>query len=246
MPGAGEFARTAYVSTSRLARRAAERTGLLGRLERRYRENPKSFEGHLRSLFAIHDVRDLVTLDQPWWTYGAIDAVEQHLASYDGKARVFEYGSGASSVWLGRRAAEVHSVEHHPGFAAVMRDLLAETGLSEVVELIEVPPSLNDAPVVGSRRRGEAGRDYADYVASIDAVPGEFDLIVVDGRARVACMQAGTRRLAPGGIILFDDTQRPRYGDGLATSGAQVRRIRGWVPSLPYPRETSILRIAQP
>jgi hypothetical protein len=243
VPGPGQIARSAYVASSRTVRAAARRTGVYDRLDRRHREDPRSVAGHLRTLFAIHDVEDLVALDQPWWTYGAIDAVEQHLASLGGRARVFEYGSGASSVWLGRRAAEVHSVEHHAGFAQVMRRVLTEAGLDGTVTLIEVPPVPSDDPVEPSGRRGEAGQDYRDYVRSIDGVPGEFDLVVVDGRARVACAEAAARRLAPGGIILFDDTQRPRYSAGLAGSGMRVDRIRGWVPSLPYPRETAVLRI---
>ena len=56
-------------------------------------------------------------------------------------------------------------------------------------------------------------------------MPGEFDLVVVDGRARVACLQHAAKRLAPGGIVLFDDTQRPRYRAGLEGSGLQVQRI---------------------
>lgn len=243
MPGTGEIARSAYVTASRAVRGAARRTGLYARLDRRHQEAPRSVGGHLRTLFAIHDVEDLVALDQPWWTYGAIDAVEQHLTALGGRARVFEYGSGASSVWLGRRAAEVHSVEHHAGFAGVMRRVLAQADLESVVTLHEVGPTRSAEPVVPSGRRGEEGRDYAAYVASIDDVPGEFDLVVVDGRARVACMQAAARRLAPGGIILFDDTQRPRYRAGLAGSGLHVEHIRGWVPSLPYPRDTAVLRI---
>ncbi|WP_187365178.1 class I SAM-dependent methyltransferase [Cellulosimicrobium cellulans] len=244
MPGVGQIARSAYVATSRAARDVAHRTGVYERLDRRHREDPRSVAGHLRTLFAIHDVEDLVALDQPWWTYGAIEAVEEHLGSLGGAGRVFEYGSGASSVWLGRRAAEVHSVEHHAGFADVMRRVLGEAGLTGTVTLHEVGPDDDPDPRVPSGRRGEQGRDYARYVAAIDAVPGDFDLVVVDGRARVACLQAAARRLAPGGIVLFDDTQRPRYAAGLAGSGMQVQRYRGWVPSLPYPRETSVLRIA--
>ncbi|GIG36098.1 class I SAM-dependent methyltransferase [Cellulomonas pakistanensis] len=245
MPGAGEVARSAYVATSRAARTLADRTGLLGRLDRSYREHPVSVPGHLRTLFAIHDVEDLVALDVPWWTYSAIDTVRDHLDRLGGSARVFEYGSGASSVWLGRRVAEVHSVEHHAGFAGVMRDVLRETGLQDVVDLIEVAPEESAHPVVPSTRRGEEGRDYRRYVHSIDEVPGEFDLVVVDGRARVACMQHAVRRLAPNGIVLFDDTQRPRYQSGLASSGMVVERHRGWVPSLPYPRESAVLRLGR-
>jgi SAM-dependent methyltransferase len=238
----GELARTTYVRASRAGRTLADRTGVLGRLDRSYRRDRSSVGGHLRTLFAIHDVEDLVDLDVPWWTYPAIDIVEAHLASLDGKARVFEYGSGASTVWLGRRAAEVISVEHHPGFAGVMRKVLAEAGLENTTRLLEVPPVEGSrAPVIGSERKGEDGRDYVDYVTSIEQVEGEFDLVVVDGRARVACLDAAVRRLAPGALVLFDDSQRPRYHAGMAASGLRVRRLRGWAPSLPYPRESAVL-----
>ncbi len=242
MRSPGQAARTAYVGTWRSLRAGATATGLLDRLDRRRAADPDGAAAHLRSLFAIHDVEDLVRLDRPWWTYPATAAVEQHLAELDGRARVFEYGAGASSVWLARRAGQVHSVEHDPGFAVVMRRVLAEQGLADRLTLLEVPPTVSDAPRVPSARRGEAGRDYADYVAALDAVPGELDLVVVDGRARVACLEAAARRLAPGGIVLFDDSQRPRYAAGLASCGLAVHRYRGWAPSLPYPRESAVLR----
>lgn len=243
---AGEAARAVYVRTSRGVRDVAERTGVLSRLDAAYREHPVSVRGHLRTLAAIHDVTDLVSLDVPWWTYGAIDAVSAHLTALDGTARVFEYGSGASSVWLGRRAASVHTVEHHEGFAEVMVGVIADAGLGDVVRLHVVPPVASSHPVVPSTRRGEDGRDYAAYVASIDDVEGEFDLVVVDGRARGACLTQAVRRLAPGGMVLFDDSQRPRYRAAIEGSGLRVERHRGWVPSLPYPRETAVLRLDAP
>ncbi len=241
--GPGAVARRAYVAVSRGIRDAADRTGLLGRLDEAYRARPVSVRGHLRTLVAIHDVEDLVRLDVPWWTYGAIEAVAEHLAGLEGRARVFEYGSGASSVWLGRRAAQVSTVEHDAGFAELMTRVLAGAGLDGTVDLMTVPAVASAAPEVPSARRGEQGRDYADYVRSIDRVPGEFDLVVVDGRARGASLAQAVRRLAPGGIVLFDDSQRPRYRAATEGSGLQVHRYRGWVPSLPYPRETAVLRL---
>ncbi len=222
-------------------RSAAERTGVLARLDRAYRRRPVGAAGHLRTLFAIHDVDDLVDLDTPWWTYGAIREVEQRLAALGGRARVFEYGSGASTVWLGRRGAEVHSVEHHPGFAEVMRRVLTQAGLTDKVELLEVGAETATRPVTRSGRKGEDAVDYTAYARSIEQVGGRFDLIVVDGRARVACCAAARPFLAPGGIIVFDDSQRPRYRAGIEDSGLPLRRIWGWVPSLPYPRQTALL-----
>lgn len=197
--------------------------------------------GHLRTLFAIHDVDDMIRLDTPWWTYGAIRVVEGHLRCRGGEARVFEYGSGASSLWLAARSGEVHTVEHDAGFAGVMRDALVRSGLGDKVTLHEVPAEVVDPPVTRSGRRGEDTVDYTSYSQSIEIPGGAFDLVVVDGRARVACLHAAVSRLAPGGLVVFDDAQRPRYRAGIRSTGLPVRAIWGMVPSLPYPRQTAVL-----
>lgn len=228
--------RETYVSGWRVARRAADRTGLLERLDR----SENKIARQARTMFAIHDVGDLSKLDLPWWTYPAIEEVDRFLAAKGGDARVFEYGSGASSVWLGRRAKEVHSVEHHAGFVEFLHSALSEVPNVQLRH-VEAPQRGDDARVQ-SQRHGHAGLDFADYVASIDEVGGLFDVIVVDGRARAACLRQAIPHLAPDGIIVFDNCNRPRYQEAILTSGLRVSRYRGWVPSLPYQSETAILR----
>jgi predicted O-methyltransferase YrrM len=239
---AGGILRTLYVRGARAARKASVTTGLHDRLDHSYRARPRGVLAHWRTLYAIHDVDDLVKLDIPWWTYGAIDAVQRHLQSLGGNARVFEFGSGASTVWLGRRSAEVHSVEHDESFAQIMRRVLVEAELSDNVTLIEVPPTHSADPQTRSGRPGEDDLDFSGYVDALEQVGGEFDVICVDGRARVACALAAVRHLAPEGVLVWDDSQRPRYAEGMRRTGLQVRRFRGFAPSLPYPRETALLR----
>ena len=244
MGTAGTLLRKYYVKGARIARTASVKTGLLGRLDHSYHEKPRGILAHWRTLYAIHDVDDLVNLDIPWWTYGAIDAVQQHLESLKGRARVFEFGSGASTVWLGRRSAEVHSVEHDGSFADIMRRVLVDAHVQDSVNLIEVPPTTSADPQVRSGRPGEDELDFAGYADALAQVGGKFDVICVDGRARVACALASVEHLAPGGILVWDDSQRPRYADGIRRTGLAVRRFRGFAPSLPYPRETAVLRAA--
>src|SRR5581483_9355687 len=45
----------------------------------------------------------------PWYTYPAIDFLEPRIAR---EFRVFEYGSGWSTLWWAERSREVHAVEH--------------------------------------------------------------------------------------------------------------------------------------
>jgi hypothetical protein len=191
------------------------------------------------SLTRVHDSIELANLDVPWWTYGAIEAVETWLAGRSKPARVFEYGSGASTVWLARRAGEVHSVEHHRGFAEHLRPLLQEAGQ---VTLHVVEPRRTSVPAVPSSKEGCQGLDFADYVASIHSVGGEFDLIVIDGRARAACLFAARTHLAADGVVVFDNSWRRRYRTAISDSGLSEWAIRGLVPTLPYPDQTSLLR----
>jgi predicted O-methyltransferase YrrM len=189
----------------------------------------------------VHDSLALAALDVPWWTYDAIAAVTSWFADRHGTpARVFEYGSGASTLWLARRASEVHSVEHDRGFGEMMA---TELDQFDHVTLHIVEPAVSERPVVASAKEGHHGLDFADYVAAIDSVDGDFDVVVVDGRAREACLKAAQSRLAPGGIVVFDNSRRRRYREAIRASGMLERRFAGLTPTLPYPEQTSILSV---
>jgi predicted O-methyltransferase YrrM len=97
------------------------------------------------------------------------------------------------------------------------------------------------SPRIGSRKEGNAGLDFADYVAAIDDVAGDFSLIVIDGRAREACLERAAKRLEPGGQIVFDNSRRRRYREAIERSGLVERRLPGLTPTLPYPDQTSVL-----
>lgn len=189
------------------------------------------------SLTRIHDVEGLIALDVPWWTYRAIDAVEAWLAGRP-PARVFEYGSGASTLWLAGRAGEVHSVEHDRGFADALAPVLA--GRPNVhLRVVEAQPA--DRPAVASGKEGYGGLDFAAYTAAIDAADGPFDLVVIDGRARAECLRRALAHLGPDGLVVFDNSRRRRYRAAIDGSGLVERRLAGLTPTLPYPEQTSLL-----
>jgi hypothetical protein len=193
----------------------------------------------LYSLTKVHDSVAMVELDVPWWTYRAIDEVERWLGARPRPARVFEYGSGASTAWLARRSASVTSVEHHEEFAASMRDLLA---LIDNTSLVVRPPTPAAEPEVPSAKEGYAGLDFSAYVAAIDETDGAFDLVVVDGRARERCLDRALPRLAADGLIVFDNTRRRRYRAAIEAAPVVEHRLFGLTPTLPYPDQTSLLR----
>lgn len=130
-----------------------------------------------------------------------------------GEAVVFEYGSGGSTLWLQDRASRVHSVEHNQLWYDRMSCMTADN-----VTLQFVPGSHDGT--LGSPVEPEIYFD--EYVRTIDAQhDNSLDLLVVDGRARVACGLAGLSKIKPGGMLLLDDSDRERYR-------SLYSRLDGW------------------
>lgn len=223
--------RRAYVGAIRALRRALSALGVLGWLERRGTPRAR----WLRSLFSIYDLAELSRLDLAWWSFGALAATEKYLAQGAPK-RVFEYGSGASTLWLARRAAQVVSVEHDPHWYELVR---AHTATPGHVDLRLVPAAASGS--IASAKSGFAGQYFDAYVAAIRDAGGPFDVIVIDGRAREACLTEAAAHLAPGGIILMDDTIRRRYRDAMDASGLAQLPFGGRAACLPYPSSTTLL-----
>jgi len=228
-----------YVGGARVLRRALGVIGLLGLLDRWAARSRTGL--WVRSLLSIYDLEDLLPYDLPWWTFEAADRVETFLAARPG-ARVFEWGSGASTAWLSRRAESVTSVEHDAGWARVVRPVLAANAAVRVVEPV---PASGRPDQVLSEKPGFEGLDFADYVDAVDDTEGSFDLVVVDGRARAACFRRAVSRLEPDGLLVFDNVDRARYRDAIAASPVpvEVEWTRGRTLALPYPTRTALVRL---
>jgi hypothetical protein len=227
--------RGAYVTGVKTVRKAADKAGLLSRLERS--DSPKV--RHLRTLFSIFDAGDLAKMDLAWWSYPAMRRVEEFLGDRPG-ARVFEYGAGASTMWLAKRAGQVDSVEHDTQWVEFVREMLGDT---PGVRLHAVPPTAaTEDTVVRSGRVGHTDLDFADYVSTIEQVGGPFDLIVVDGRARVDAFRRCLDHLAEDGVVVFDNIKRKRYWDVMsALPGIRIELLKGGTPTLPYPTTTGLI-----
>lgn len=237
--------KTAYVDGARAMRSALAAAGALPVLDRW--AGVSRTGTWARSLLSIHDVDELVALDVPWWTFDAAALVDAFLVGRR-TARVFEWGSGASTVWLARRAAWVVAVEHDEQWAARVRSLLDQhpVGLRASVDVRTVVPGpATGAPgEVRSVKPGATGADFQRYVAVIDEVGGAFDLIVVDGRARAACLARALPHLAADGVLVVDNVERRRYREAIADLAPTMALTwtRGITPGLPYPTRTALLR----
>jgi SAM-dependent methyltransferase len=166
-------------------------------------------EFHLRraftSLFYWRIYRRLHP-DYPYFAPGAVRALDRWLGRH---MRVFEWGSGTSTAWLARRVGELHAIEHDPYWHGRVRESLERERHSHVdLRLIE-----------------PAGGCFARYVAAIEEFPeGSLDLVCVDGRARVECVRRALARLRPGGLLLLDDSHRPRYAEAFRALARHPQR----------------------
>lgn len=226
-----------YLRMQSSIRGSLERSGRLARFDAGRGDSRRKL--WLRSLLAIDDFDDFARLDLPWWTFRSADAVAAFLAERPG-ARVFEWGSGASTLWLARRAGQVTSVEHDAEWAQRLAPQLPGTATLRVV-----PPVRASGPIVApSQRAGYEGVDFADYVAAIDADDALYDLVIVDGRARGSCLAAALPHVAPGGLIVVDNTDRRRNRRAVRAlpARAEVTWTFGLTPCLPYPTGTALVR----
>jgi hypothetical protein len=155
----------------------------------------------LDKLYALlRNERPPKVLDAPHPRY-AIAAVEYIEPRVRSGLRILEWGAGSSTVWFARKGASVLSIEHDPVWQRLTTARLPDTS------------------VVLQR---ELGPEYWRPVESIQ----EFDLIAIDGRCRQECAgfvleQVRARRHRAGMTLLFDDSERARYREGLeALAGA--------------------------
>jgi hypothetical protein len=176
----------------------------------------------------------------PWWNYKAIAFVDRSLPA---NARVFEYGGGASTLWLRDRGATVTTIEDNASWLGALREAVPDADLRYV------------APTPGSSATPEGPFD--EYAHAIDTEPDcSFDLVIIDGQARRECLFAAEPKVKPGGMLLLDDSQAsdteppPRADLNLLRwqyldfptklAGWQMHHLRGLKPGHWMPVQTSI------
>jgi hypothetical protein len=229
--------KSVYIGFTRSIKKATSAVGLLKVLDSGAANS--KFWCWARSLLAIYDLNDLVALDVPWWTFKATSTVEEHLRRFP-QAQVFEWGSGASTVWLAKRASSVVTVEHDARWAKMVAEIAPR---NVQIMLVETPPLKGFKTEIPSSKSGASGQDFALYVAAIDATSDQFDLIIIDGRAREACLGLALKHLTPEGIIVFDNVERNRYRVAISEhlDAISIFWTKGLTPALPYPSQTALI-----
>ncbi len=155
----------------------------------------------------------------PWLTRAIIPFLEERLQP---SMTLFEFGSGYSTPYYGRKVHSVVSVEYDPAWLERVQKMVGEN-----VSLLSIPQD----------------RD-GDYCRAIQRTGKQFDVVVIDGRDRNNCIRQSIPCLTEGGIMLLDDAQRPAYEEGIAVAqeqGFRVLRFEGLNAVAHFATQTAVL-----
>lgn len=202
-------------------------------------------------LYLRHWRKTLDSLDSevamPWVTYPAIHFLSKRLRK---SFRLFEYGSGRSTLWFAERVGEVVSVEHDANWHDKLKRSLPFNAhlLHRPAEPLgsapPPPPIQGSSPAISRTFQEYNGLDFSSYVLAINGYPDRyFDVIVVDGRARESCLFSAIAKVKQGGVVVLDNSERSRYVEAFEGLGYKVmRHFSGFGPGLRTMWRTSILR----
>jgi hypothetical protein len=135
----------------------------------------------------------------PWWNDRAIRYITEQLRPGD---QVFEWGSGASTIWLCDHGAKVISIEHDADWVEKV------TSRCPTADIRAIPGSAED------------------YIGAIgEFADGSFDIVIVDGLYRPECLRRGASKVKPGGLLILDDTDQAQLARVRKTELPQWKKV---------------------
>jgi hypothetical protein len=154
----------------------------------------------------------------PWLVFSAVDYLEKRISG----RRIFEFGSGMSTLWFAERCAQVVSVESDPAWHNSI------TRLSLGMHNVKL--------VYASSKES--------YLGAITDAGLTFDLILIDGLYRKECLDLARAHLSREGLIVVDNTDKfPDLADKVKElfSDSEIRVFRGWAPGNLHATETTVI-----
>ncbi len=168
--------------------------------------------------------------NRPWISYDGQKILERHLHK---ESRVLEFGSGSSTAWYADRCGFLLSHEHSSEWFDMVGNIVGDR--KNVVrklcltreEYLQIPDNYRSKP---------------------------FDLIMIDGKYRDACLDASLEFLSEDGILYLDNSDkslgdetgdipaaRRKILDYATKNGKRVTTITDFAPSQLFVSEAMIL-----
>ena len=174
-----------------------------------------------------------LVLGIPWITFDAIDYLKELIKP---DMKVFEFGSGGSTKFFVNRVKEIHSVEHDERwYNLVEKELGGFQNLILNLKKGEEKPFSREGFTFDE---DEDPLDFGNYANTISEFEDQyFDLILIDGKARNACIKHAIPKLKHGGYLIVDNSHRKAYAETLS-SISKWQIFRSFGPSVTSKRFT--------
>jgi len=194
--------------------------------------------------------RNSIADKQPWLSFAAIDFIKKKIRP---DMKVFEFGSGGSTLFWAEHVRDVISVEHDELWWKKMKEVLDRDNIINVRYQFIPAETIEDFHTRKVERPTDyisadenyRGQSFQAYASAIDKYPDEsFDIILVDGRARPSCIAHSIPKLRRNGYLVVDNTERKYYLDALDFRNVkwEFHRFFGPVPYTHSFSETSIIK----
>jgi hypothetical protein len=153
----------------------------------------------------------------PWLAFGAIQFLDIYLNK---SMRVFEYGSGGSTIYFANKVHTIISAEHDEKWFNIVKAHIDKSEINNIDYRCSPPISdqsfaskIYNNPDDFISVLGEyEGMSFEKYVTNIDTFKeAYFDLIIVDGRSRISCISHAIPKVKKHGLLLVDNTNREYY-----------------------------------
>jgi len=133
----------------------------------------------------------------PWWSFAAIEAADR---LFPGK-RIFEWGSGGSTLRYAQKGAQITAIEDDSAWMAAVQTALQMAGVADLVLMSYIPFDF-DQPA-----------QFANSAFCQALTDSSWDVVIIDGqdksfRERITFFRQAEPLMQPGSIILVDDFWR--------------------------------------
>lgn len=173
----------------------------------------------------INSKRDPIDFRLPWINIPAKDFIVDYLKNKT-EVKIFEFGSGGSTLFFLNYSNYVISVEHDEEWFNVVKKRISELKVEGWSgNLIKPEPQQNKQTMqsdIGdplkyiSSDKNYENYNFKNYATFIGNFPDNyFDVILVDGRSRPSCFWHSMNKVKVNGLLILDNAERDYYLSGI-------------------------------
>ncbi|MDP4267838.1 MAG: hypothetical protein Q8880_10455 [Bacteroidota bacterium] len=167
-------------------------------------------------LFLTTRSENSIKVGYPWINFQAILLLKKIIKN---DFKIFEYGSGGSSIFFWKRAKETTSIEHVEDWYNILMKIKPENSNNNIILIKpekdisnEILTDYSNPENYKSSAKEYMNYNFKNYVTYIDRFPDEyFDLISIDGRSRPSCIMHSLSKVKSKGYLLIDNAEREHY-----------------------------------